>query len=93
MVLEPQVILYLDTPPSASTLKKLLKQLDLTPRELIRTSEQEYKDNHLNNGSLSDTQLIEMMVSFPRLIQRPIVVHNNQARIGRPPEAVLEIIK
>ena len=90
--IQPTVILYLDSPPDASTLKTLLNQLNLQPRELLRKGEADYKENHLDNTSLSDPVLIDMMVKYPKLIERPIVISNQKARIGRPPESVLEII-
>ena len=88
----PDIVLYLETPPDEATLKALLKQLGCTPRELMRKGEQDYKDNHLKNPELTDQELIDAMLSFPKLIERPIVVNDQQARIGRPPESVLEIL-
>lgn len=90
--IEPEIILYLDTPPSATALKKLIKQLGISPRELLRKGEEAYKNNHLKNPELSDAELIAAMVEFPKLIERPIVVANNKAALGRPPEQVLEIL-
>lgn len=84
----PDVILYLDTPPSATELKGLLKKLGINPRQLLRRGEQAYKDNNLADESLNDTALIEAMVEFPKLIERPIVVKGRQAVLGRPPENV-----
>lgn len=91
--LEPQVIEYLQTPPSASTLKTLLKQLGLNARELMRQKESVYKEEKLNNPSLTEEQLIAAMIQHPILIERPIVVVDQKAVIGRPPENVLELIK
>ena len=88
----PNIVLYLETPPDASTLKTLLKQLSLSPRELMRKGEVEYKENNLKDSSLTDKALIDMMVKFPKLIERPIVVNKGKARIGRPPESVLDIL-
>ncbi|AMO57128.1 arsenate reductase [Endozoicomonas montiporae] len=90
--ISPNIVLYLETPPDQKTLQTLLKQLGLSARELLRKGEQEYKDNHLKNPELDDDALIKAMVQYPKLIERPIVVHNGQARIGRPPESVLEIL-
>lgn len=90
--IEPEVILYLETPPDARTLKDLLKKLGLTPRELMRTKEPEYKSMGLDDTNLSDEQLIAAMVECPKLIERPIVVHGKKAALGRPPENVLEIL-
>ena len=90
--IRPEIVLYLETPPNAKTLTQLLNQLNINPRELLRKGEAEYKENNLKNPDLSDQQLIQMMARFPKLIERPIVVCNGKARIGRPPEAVLEIL-
>lgn len=90
--IEANVIEYLKTPPSKSELEDILNMLGLEPRELMRTHESEYKDNHLDDESLSRDQLIEAMVKFPKLIERPIVVCNGKAAIGRPPERILEIL-
>jgi len=90
--LEPEIVLYLETPPSAETLTLLLKQLGLDARQLLRRGEQEYKDQNLADASLSEQQLIDAMAKYPKLIERPIVVNGQRAAIGRPPEAVLEIL-
>ena len=90
--LTPQVIQYLDTPPDAATLSRLLDMLGLTPRELMRKGEPEYKASGADDPSLSREQLIALMVRFPKLIERPIVVSGGKAVIGRPPERVLEIL-
>ncbi len=94
--IEARVVEYLDTPPDAATLDEVLKLLNLEPRQLMRIHEAEYKDNKLDDTSLSRGQLIAAMVAHPRLIERPIVIteHNGkrQAAIGRPPESVLDIL-
>lgn len=90
--IEPQVVEYLKTPPSAAELDKLLTMLRLEPRELMRRKEKEYKDLGLGDPGLSRDQLIRAMVEHPRLIERPIVVSGKKAALGRPPEAVLEIL-
>ena len=89
---EPEVIEYLKTPPDAKTIKNLLKQLGITPRELIRTKEAVFDELKLGGVELTDEQLINAMVENPILIERPIVVRGNKARMGRPPEQVLEIL-
>jgi len=66
--------------------------LELEPRQLMRTHETEYKDNNLADESLSRDQLIDAIIAFPKLMQRPIVINNGRAAIGRPPENVLEIL-
>ncbi|MFJ5510759.1 arsenate reductase (glutaredoxin) [Pectobacterium jejuense] len=89
----PDVVLYLDTPPDAATLAQLIKQLGLTSaRELMRTKEEIYQQLELADTALTEAQLIQAMIDNPKLIERPIVVAQGQARIGRPPEQVLEIL-
>jgi arsenate reductase len=89
---EPEIILYLETPPDTDLLISILRKLDLKPRELMRTGQPEYKEMGLDDMQLSDEQLIAAMIKAPILIERPIVLANGQARIGRPPESVLKIL-
>ena len=89
--IEPDVVLYLETPLSAEAIGDLLKKLGISARELLRKGEQAYKDHSLADQDLSEQQLIAAMVESPKLIERPIVVNDDRARIGRPPEQVLEI--
>ncbi|WP_067584260.1 arsenate reductase (glutaredoxin) [Endozoicomonas ascidiicola] len=88
----PEIILYLETPPNADNIKELLGQLEISARELLRKGEADFKDNNLKDTSLSDEQLIDFMCQFPKLIERPIVVNGSKAKIGRPPESVLDIL-
>jgi arsenate reductase len=89
---EPEIILYQETPPDVDQLTSILKKLGMKPRELMRKGQSEYKEMGLNNEQLSDSELIEAMIKAPVLIERPIVLANNKASIGRPPESVLEIL-
>jgi len=90
---EPQVVLYLDTPPDAATLRDLVQMLSLSSaRELMRQKEELYRTLNLADSALTEEALIQAMVENPKLIERPIVVKRGQARIGRPPEQVLEIL-
>lgn len=89
---QTEVIEYLKTPPSHAELQAILDMLGVKPRDLMRTKETEYKENHLDDPSLTDSDLIEAMVRIPKLIERPIVVVNGRAAIGRPPEKVLPIL-
>jgi len=73
-------------------LTSILTKLGMTPRELMRKGQSEYKDMGLADEQLSDQELIEAMIKAPILIERPIVLANNKASIGRPPESVLEIL-
>ncbi|HCA7080003.1 TPA: arsenate reductase (glutaredoxin) [Citrobacter sedlakii] len=91
---EPEVVLYLDTPADAATLRQLLKMLGMTSvRELMRQKDDLYKALNLADSNLTEAQLIQAMVENPKLMERPIVVANGQARIGRPPEQVLDIVR
>jgi arsenate reductase len=89
---QPNVVRYLETPPSASELKSLLGKLGITARELLRSGEDEYKTLGLSDTSLSEAQLIEAMVKHPKLIERPILIAGDKAVVGRPPEKVLELL-
>ncbi len=89
----PEIILYLESPPTKAELKDLLKKLGISPRDLLRTSEQAYKETGLSDASLTEQQLLQAMITEPKLIQRPIVVAGNKAVLGRPPENALELIK
>lgn len=88
----PQIRKYLEEVPSADELKSVLGKLGIGARALLRSKEAEYAENNLGDESLSDDQIIAVMIANPRLIERPIVVKGDQARIGRPPESVLEIL-
>ncbi len=90
--LEPEIVLYLENPPSRARIRELLKLLGLQPRELLRKGEKIYKELGLQNPELKDSALIDAMAEHPILIERPIVVANGRAALGRPPENVLEIL-
>lgn len=89
---EPEIIKYLQSPPSIEELRNILSALKIQPRELMRKNEAEYKDNDMANPSLSNEQLIALMHQFPKVIERPIVINGDKVTIGRPPENVLKII-
>jgi arsenate reductase len=86
------VVRYLDTPPSAETLRGLLQRLGIGARELLRTGEEDYKTLNLADPSHSEQALIEAMVSHPKLIERPILVSGDKAAIGRPLDNLLELL-
>ncbi|MGE4406844.1 arsenate reductase (glutaredoxin) [Pseudomonas sp.] len=90
--LKPEIVRYLETPPSAAELKALLDKLGLAPRQLLRSGEDEYQSLGLADPALSDEQLIDAMAGHPRLIERPILIVGDKAIVGRPPEKVLEIL-
>jgi len=89
---EPEVIEYLKTPPNAQELTEILDKLAIEPRDLMRKKEAEYKANHLDDAGLDRAALIDAMIANPILIERPIVLANGKAAIGRPPEDVLGIL-
>lgn len=88
----PEIILYLESPPTANDISVLLTKLGISARELVRKGEADYKENNLKDPSLSDAQIIDYMVQFPKLIERPIVVKGDQAVLGRPPENVTSLL-
>jgi arsenate reductase len=87
---KPTIVEYLTSPPSATELKRILKMLGKSPREILRSKEA--KDAGVDPEKLSDDQLVAAMVRNPVVIERPIVVKGNKAALGRPPEAVLGIL-
>jgi arsenate reductase len=89
---EPEIVLYLETPPDAEALRSILASLGRTPRELMRKGEYEYREQGLDDPALGDDDLIAAMVATPKLIERPIVLANGRAAVGRPPESVLSIL-
>jgi arsenate reductase len=88
----PTVVEYLSTPPSAVELDRMLKLMGREPRDAMRKGEVEYTALHLDDPKLTRQQLIAAMIANPKLIERPIVLANGKAALGRPPEAVLEIL-
>lgn len=90
--IDPEVVLYLENPLDSSTLTELLKKLGIGAQQLLRRSEPQFKDN-FRDRELTEMQLVEAMIRYPKLIERPIVVVDDRAVIGRPPENVLEIIE
>lgn len=90
--IRPKIVKYLETPPSADEIDRVLHLLGREPRELMRTGEREYAENGLGDDSLGRDELIAAMVTHPKLIERPVVIRGERAALGRPPEAVLEIL-
>jgi arsenate reductase len=84
------IIEYLKDPPTAGTIRTLLAQLELTPADIVRTGETAFRESGLTAGSPPD-QLVALITREPAVLQRPIVVFDGKARIGRPPEQVLEL--
>lgn len=85
------IVPYLDTPPTPEALQDIIALLGVSAMEIVRTGEDEYKDAGINQNS-SDEEVIQAIVKAPKLLQRPIVVGNGKAAIGRPPENVLKIL-
>jgi len=86
-----ETIEYLITPPTKEELEEIVDMLGISPLELIRKGEQEFKD-HFKGKDLSDEEWIQAMVDYPKLIERPIVIKDGKAELGRPPEKVLDIL-
>ena len=89
---EPIINDYLKTPPTKEKIKDILNKLGYTPRDLMRKKENIYIEKNLRDSSLTENFLIEFMAKHPILIERPIVLTNEKASIGRPPEQVLKIL-
>ncbi|MGH1349945.1 MAG: arsenate reductase (glutaredoxin) [Methyloligellaceae bacterium] len=90
--IEPEVIEYLENPPSVDELTDILLMLDVSARDIMRKNEAIYKELELGDESLDDTALLNAIVHHPNLMERPIVVNGEKAAIGRPPEKVLDIL-
>ena len=90
--IEPTIILYLKNKLSKTEVKNLLTKLGLSIRDILRTGEDEYRNNSLKNEKLSDDELINFLIKFPKLLERPIVIKKNKAVIGRPPENILNLL-
>jgi arsenate reductase (glutaredoxin) len=90
---KPGITDYLKTPPDRAELEKILSMLGMEPRDLMRKKEAEYKEAGLDNPALTREALIQGMIDHPKLIERPIVISNGKAVIGRPPERVLDILR
>ena len=90
--IEPEIVLYLENPPSAKALKALLVLLNISARQLLRKTESTYKELNLADEQLTEPALIKIMLANPKLIERPIAINGSKAVIGRPPENVLTII-
>ena len=88
----PDVVLYIETPPTAKQLKELLATLSISARQLLRKTEDAYKALNLGDEKLTEAALIKAMIANPKLIERPIFINGDKAVIGRPPETVLSIL-
>ena len=90
--IEPRIVDYQSETPSIEELDAILNMLGMQPRELMRSREPEYAALDLGNPDLSREELLAALHANPRLIERPIVIHDGKAALGRPPEAVLAIL-
>ena len=90
--LTPNVVRYLETPPSVEQLRDLVSKLGIPTRQLLRSGEEEYQALNLADSSLSEEQLLEAMAAHPKLIERPILIVGARAAIGRPTENLLELL-
>ena len=89
---EPTIRLYLEDQPTTSELKTVLQLLDLEPRGLMRTKESVYKELGLRDSAVTGDQLLSAMIEHPKLIERPVVIRDSTAALGRPPENVLALL-
>ena len=90
--ISPNIVLYLEKKLSKKDLKQLLQKLNLSIRDILRKGEDDYKNNKLNNEKFTDDQLINYVIKFPKLIERPIVLVDKKGLIARPPKRVLELL-
>lgn len=88
---EPEIVLYLDTPPTKAELTKIIKQLGINPSQLLRKGEKVYKEQ-FKGKTIEESDWIDIMIEYPKLIERPIVIKDGKAILGRPPENVLDLI-
>ena len=91
--IEPEIIEYLKTPPATETLEELLGKLGLEARDIVRTGEAEFKEADIDLSAADDDTILELIAEHPKVLQRPIVETEQAARIGRPPEQVLELFE
>ena len=91
--IKPEIIEYLKEPLGSSELENIAKSLGLRPKEFVRKNEAEFKDNNLAGKLEKDSDLFEAMAKFPKIMERPIIISDLGAVIGRPPENVLKIIE
>jgi len=91
--IQPTIVEYLKEPPSVEELQNILQMLGVAPRDLMRTKEAAYQEQQLDEPSLTNEQLLDAMVRTPVLIERPIVIIDGRAAVGRPPETVLSLLE
>ena len=89
---EFEIIQYIKQTPDAEQIKNICTKLNLKPRQIIRRGEKDFKENNLSQIIDNEDILLQKMVEFPKIIERPIIVVGNKAVIGRPPENILDIL-
>ena len=89
--IEPEIVLYLNTPPTKEELQTLIKQLNIQPSQLLRKGEKIYKEQ-FKGKEITEAAWVDIMIAHPKLIERPIVVKDGKAVLGRPPENVLDLL-
>ena len=89
---EPEVVEYLQTPPDRRILNKVLASLPDQPEALVRTGERDFRESEHADCELTTERVVKILLEHPEWMQRPVLVNGSQARIGRPPERVLEIL-
>lgn len=90
--IEPHIVLYLETPPSAAELGGLLKMLDIRAEDLLRKGEGDFKEHIAPLGPMPEDELIALMIRYPKVIERPIICKGGRAVIGRPPKNTLTLL-
>jgi len=90
--IKPNIVLYLEVRLSKKIIKELLNKLKLSIRDILRTKEDIYKKNNLQKNELTDDQLINYLIKYPKLLERPIVLTSKKAIIGRPPERIIDLL-
>lgn len=90
--IKPEIVDYLKHPPTEATLRELVDLLGVTPLQLVRRQEPEFKEAGLDGSTCKDDEVIRALARFPRLLERPIVVKGRKAALGRPPANVIKIL-
>ena len=90
--IQPTVVEYLKTPLNKLELESISKLLKKRPKDFVRKSEIDFKENNIKDIIENDIELMNKMVNFPKIIERPIIIYKNKAVIGRPPENVLKLL-
>ncbi len=90
--MEFEIIQYIKNPPSENEIKNICRKLNMKPKDIIRKNERDFKENNLSKIIDDQDILLQKMVSFPKIIERPIIIIGDKAVIGRPPENILDIL-